>query len=554
MNEDEYQAHQSVVAAAREKQLQQYRALVLAGQQKQLQELQDATGRSSSGGGGDGRSCSGSGGAAAAKGAGDQRIGVDAAMLTMQQLVALLVEQDVAVANDGIIAEPIAAGASEDGTVNAAEEASRRLQAAHTVKDVLAAAQEHLLLRTLDLAALCREPDRPQGPSSSRLSGSGFTPRNLPSSRTDKSNQGSKAGSRQSSPPVSARGPRSGGGEGMRPLSSPRQNRWAGGAPLLLAAAKTASAAAPSSAAAGAGGKKGGLWHKSTTAAARGLTGSKSLAAAVFAGAGGGGSVATAGAGRGQGITGDACFRASSEKGFNCGATGAVPRLLVKAPRLQAPSTGEVEAVPLPQLPQLLNLSHEPSKVLQARLVRMWGILGWEAPQQMAMVLRYTNRAAVMDFEPALAAWEGAAAAVLQREALLAQLVDLRRLMKAATEASGAKAAADAARAAEEATGVRSQGQQSGSQQREGGKQQQQQDGKQSVKGKNGPSVAIPDVQQLLWAFLVATEQVQICAAEVQRICGEQLAFNGAIYPGPQAVTQDQLQQILTEAWDIWGL
>jgi hypothetical protein len=47
-----------------------------------------------------------------------------------------------------------------------------------------------------------------------------------------------------------------------------------------------------------------------------------------------------------------------------------------------------VEAVPLPQLPQLLNLSHEPSKVLQARLVRMWGILGWEAPQQMAMVLR----------------------------------------------------------------------------------------------------------------------------------------------------------------------
>jgi len=83
MNEDEYQAHQSVVAAAREKQLQQYRALVLAGQQKQLQELQDATGRSSSGGGGDGRSCSGSGGAAAAKGAGDQRIGVDAAMLTM---------------------------------------------------------------------------------------------------------------------------------------------------------------------------------------------------------------------------------------------------------------------------------------------------------------------------------------------------------------------------------------------------------------------------------------------------------------------------------------
>ena len=123
---------------------------------------------------------------------------------------------------------------------------------------------------------------------------------------------------------------------------------------------------------------------------------------------------------------------------------------------------------------------------------------------------RYTNRAAVMDFEPALAAWEGAAAAVLQREALLAQLVDLRRLMKAATEASAAKAAANAARAAEEATGVRSQGQHSGAQQRAAGRQQQQQqDGKQSVKAKNGPSVALPDVQQLLWAFLVSTEQVK---------------------------------------------
>ena len=43
-------------------------------------------------------------------------------------------------------AEPIAAGASEDGTPNAAEEASRRLKAAHAVKDVLAAAQEHLLV------------------------------------------------------------------------------------------------------------------------------------------------------------------------------------------------------------------------------------------------------------------------------------------------------------------------------------------------------------------------------------------------------------------------
>jgi hypothetical protein len=104
MNEDEYQAHQSVVAAAREKQLQQYRALVLAGQQKKVLELQDATERSSSStGGGVGGSGSSSGGAAAARNAVDQRWKVDVALLTMQQLVALLVEQDVAVANDGLM-------------------------------------------------------------------------------------------------------------------------------------------------------------------------------------------------------------------------------------------------------------------------------------------------------------------------------------------------------------------------------------------------------------------------------------------------------------------
>jgi hypothetical protein len=46
-------------------------------------------------------------------------------------------------------AEPVAAGTSGDGTLNPAEEASQRLQAAHTVKDVLAAAQEHLLVSGL---------------------------------------------------------------------------------------------------------------------------------------------------------------------------------------------------------------------------------------------------------------------------------------------------------------------------------------------------------------------------------------------------------------------
>jgi hypothetical protein len=65
--------------------------------------------------------------------------------------------------------------------------------------------------------------------------------------------------------------------------------------------------------------------------------------------------------------------------------------------------------------------------------------------------------------------------------------------------------------------------------------------------------VLVEDLLMLTpWTMLLL--QVRMCAAEVQRVCGEELMFNGTSYPGPQAVTQDQLQQILTEAWDIWGV
>lgn len=57
-------------------------------------------------------------------------------------------------------------------------------------------------------------------------------------------------------------------------------------------------------------------------------------------------------------------------------------------PRLQAPTAQEVEALPLPSLPHLLDLSHDPAKVLQARLERVWGVLGMTPQQQLDMVLR----------------------------------------------------------------------------------------------------------------------------------------------------------------------
>jgi hypothetical protein len=43
----------------------------------------------------------------------------------------------------------------------------------------------------------------------------------------------------------------------------------------------------------------------------------------------------------------------------------------------------------MPSLPQLLDLSHEPVKVLQARLEQVWAILGTPAEQQLDMVLRW---------------------------------------------------------------------------------------------------------------------------------------------------------------------
>lgn len=65
------------------------------------------------------------------------------------------------------------------------------------------------------------------------------------------------------------------------------------------------------------------------------------------------------------------------------------PPMKVPPPQLQAPTRAEVAVLPMPSLPQLLDLSHEPVKVLQARLERVWEVLGVPAETQLDMVLRY---------------------------------------------------------------------------------------------------------------------------------------------------------------------
>jgi len=64
------------------------------------------------------------------------------------------------------------------------------------------------------------------------------------------------------------------------------------------------------------------------------------------------------------------------------------PPMKLSPPTLQQPTAAEVGALPMPSLPQLLDLSHEPVKVLQARLERVWDALGIPAEQQLDMVLR----------------------------------------------------------------------------------------------------------------------------------------------------------------------
>ncbi|KAF8063836.1 hypothetical protein HT031_003693 [Scenedesmus sp. PABB004] len=183
------------------------------------------------------------------------------------------------------------------------------------------------------------------------------------------------------------------------------------------------------------------------------------------------------------------------------------PGMRVPAPRLAAPSAAELASVPMPSLPALLDLSAEPARVLMARLERVWGALGTAPVQQMAMVLSYTSRAAVGRFDAALAAWEGAAAAVLQREGLLAQLLELRGALAAARQQPGALAAWDGQR-----------------------------------------------VVEACWAFLAATQQVAVAAGRLEAATGCALTVRGAPYPPAGSVVDAaQLQPLVDEAWAALG-
>lgn len=172
-----------------------------------------------------------------------------------------------------------------------------------------------------------------------------------------------------------------------------------------------------------------------------------------------------------------------------------------------------------------------------------------------------------------LSAYEAAAAAVLQREALLGQVATLKKSMDSC------------AAAASSTTAGRGQGGAWGTRRKEGGRG----NGAQSHASMLG--MTLQEMQQLFWAFLVATKQVRVVcccclpnikpllqlylystrfrienktlmelllclqvaamAAQLHSVSGDQLLVSGQPYPGEDAIAEQQLTKLLHDAWQL---
>jgi hypothetical protein len=231
-------------------------------------------------------------------------------------------------------------------------------------------------------------------------------------------------------------------------------------------------------------------------------------------------------------------------------------------PPLEPPSPEELAAVPPPALPRILDVSREPARVLQVRLERVWGILGVPAAEGMAVVLRYSAaKSTAFGFESALAAWEACAAAVLQREGLLRRLLELRaatldaQARRRAT-AGRARRASQRASALAAAAGVRVSDAGSGG----GGngaylsRSSADADGTEGWHHPSPPAcgMSLEAVGHLLWAFQVASHHLAEAARALRASTGqEELLVDSEPYPGAGAVGPEQLQVILQDAWAL---
>lgn len=108
---------------------------------------------------------------------------------------------------------------------------------------------------------------------------------------------------------------------------------------------------------------------------------------------------------------------------------------------------------------------------------------------------RHTSRSAASEFESVLEAWESAAAAVLQREAILAQVLQIQSALSLQYELD----------------------------------------------------LTVQQMRQVLWAFLAAEQQVQLAAIGLADATGEELRVDCCAYPPAHTrLGWAQLQEMLT--------
>lgn len=137
---------------------------------------------------------------------------------------------------------------------------------------------------------------------------------------------------------------------------------------------------------------------------------------------------------------------------------------------------------------------------------------------------RYTSRTAASQFEAVLEAWETAAAAVLQREALLNQVLQLQTVISDCQQLQ---------------------------------QQQQQLHRQSSTAAVDGAwaedklGLDVQQVRQVLWAFLAADQQVELAGQGLVAAAGQELHVGVCHYPLQES--RFSVAQLLVEAWVATG-
>lgn len=137
--------------------------------------------------------------------------------------------------------------------------------------------------------------------------------------------------------------------------------------------------------------------------------------------------------------------------------------------------------------------------------------------------------------------WETAAAAVLQREAILAQVLQIQSALTQYQQQihwhNSTQLQADAL-----SVGIDSAGQ---SNRTDAGLSQ----GYRAIVG-----LTVQQVRQVLWAFLAAEQQLQLAAQRLLEVTGEELQVDCCAYPPPEMqLSIAQLQELLHETWVATG-